>query len=106
MNGTAPNPRVFLDHWISPEYPNPRVALCILVFTILQDIDHEQIMIYIFGFQEIVELTTSSIVAADETNMKNWAIILRDSINKKRKKSQVRFFVYLRFVPSKARFSK
>jgi hypothetical protein len=40
--------------------------------------------LYVFGIQEIVTLNASSVIQADEKNMRIWANILLDSINRKR----------------------
>lgn len=80
VNGTAPpssNENVNFDPWICPEYPNRR------------DVDHDEIDLYVFAFQEIVPLNTNSIVDADESNMKQWAVLLLQAINAKRKQAKV-----------------
>eukprot|EP01127_Copromyxa_protea_P004430 TRINITY_DN14291_c0_g1_i1.p1 TRINITY_DN14291_c0_g1~~TRINITY_DN14291_c0_g1_i1.p1 ORF type:complete len:801 (+),score=169.82 TRINITY_DN14291_c0_g1_i1:726-3128(+) len=77
VNGKAPPSDIDLDQWISPENPNGK------------DVDHDAISMYVFGFQEIVPLNSSSIISADETNMKNWATLLETALNERRKNSQV-----------------
>lgn len=51
--------------------------------------DHDAIMIYIIGFQEIVELNASAITGADETNLHTWENIIKTHLNQKRLRSKV-----------------
>uniref|UniRef100_A0A6B2KXC7 phosphoinositide 5-phosphatase n=1 Tax=Arcella intermedia TaxID=1963864 RepID=A0A6B2KXC7_9EUKA len=77
VNDARPSEKMLMDSWISPEYPNRR------------DVEHDKIVIYLFGFQEIVELNANSIVKADEGNMEAWVKLLREDINLRRKESKV-----------------
>uniref|UniRef100_A0A6B2KYB1 phosphoinositide 5-phosphatase n=1 Tax=Arcella intermedia TaxID=1963864 RepID=A0A6B2KYB1_9EUKA len=66
-NASGRFPLLHLDDWLNKEK------------------DHESVSLYVFGFQEIVQLSANSIISADETNLRYWATILQAWINKKRK---------------------
>lgn len=76
-NATVPSANLDLEQLHTPDFPNLRNA------------KHDEINIYIFGFQEIVQLSANSIYQADETNMNMWATLLREDINKRRSKSKI-----------------
>jgi len=42
----------------------------LLNFSFVADVDHDSMMIYILGFQEIVELNATAITNADESNLR------------------------------------
>eukprot|EP01129_Flabellula_baltica_P005730 TRINITY_DN2092_c0_g2_i7.p1 TRINITY_DN2092_c0_g2~~TRINITY_DN2092_c0_g2_i7.p1 ORF type:complete len:1408 (+),score=290.74 TRINITY_DN2092_c0_g2_i7:24-4247(+) len=49
-----------------------------------QSLSHDDIHLYIFGFQEIVELTGQAVVNATEKNMRAWEQVLLAKINRER----------------------
>eukprot|EP01130_Rhizamoeba_saxonica_P008214 TRINITY_DN3321_c0_g1_i1.p1 TRINITY_DN3321_c0_g1~~TRINITY_DN3321_c0_g1_i1.p1 ORF type:complete len:1172 (+),score=263.44 TRINITY_DN3321_c0_g1_i1:305-3820(+) len=61
-----------MDPWISPLYDGGKI------------VNHDEVSLYVIGFQEIVELNKENIRKADKAHTRSWERLLSSKINEKR----------------------